>query len=130
MFLIRYISFFVYFCLFLCLLQKNKHITMHCLGKCLCRKEKQAWCVFSLPSQTGMDKSVIVVYVDKVKYLDFFFIQLINTVQNVNDYFKNKTEKEKLEPFHGGWIPPPLFIYLFIYFEFIDFHQAFACGSV
>lgn len=57
--------------LFLCVLQKNKHIAMHCLGKCLRINEKQAWCPFSLPSQAGLDKSVIVAYADTVKYFDF-----------------------------------------------------------
>lgn len=54
--------------LFLCLLQKNKH----CLGKCLCIKKSRLGVFFSLPSQAGLDKSVIVAYADKVKYLDFF----------------------------------------------------------
>lgn len=56
-------------------------------------KRKAGLVSFSLPSQAGLDESVIVAYADKVKYLDFFllfFIQLINTVQTVNDYFKKQ----------------------------------------
>lgn len=41
-------------------------------------KEKQAWCLFSLPSQAGLDKSVIVAYADKVKYFDSFFFHTAN----------------------------------------------------
>lgn len=38
----------------------------------LMHKRKADLCLFSL--QDGLDKSMIVVYVDKVKYLDFIII--------------------------------------------------------
>lgn len=37
-------------------------------------KRKAGLVSFSLPSQAGLDESVIVAYADKVKYLDFFFV--------------------------------------------------------